>query len=100
MSKNTISLSNIPYAHNIINILLSLDNNKYKKIWTKTFAILTQISLLYINELNDEPSNNRKEHFIVFLKDLVKFSKAENVKWLLEPNEPFLFLNLLSELLD
>ena len=100
VSKNTINLGNISFTHSIINIMLSLDNNRYKKIWAKSYAVITQIILLYINELNDDPNKTRKDNFAIFLKDLIKCSRGETAKWLVQPNEPFLFMSLLSELID
>lgn len=86
VSKNTINLGNISFTHSIINIMLSLDNNRYKKIWAKSYAVITQIILLYINELNDDPNKTRKDNFAIFLKDLIKCSRGEPAKWLVQPN--------------
>jgi hypothetical protein len=93
-------LHNLPYTHSIINILMALENQKHRTVWIKTFAILVQISLLYLNELKDESTQLRRDRFLAYLSDIILLSRGENVKWLLEPSEPFLFMSLLAELLD
>jgi len=76
VSKNTFSLTNISFTHSIINILLSLDNNRHKKLWLKTHAILFQIILLYINELNEDSNKGKKDIFSAFLLDLIRSSRG------------------------
>lgn len=100
VSKNSISLGNIAYTHSIINILLSLENQRYKVVWGKTLSIISQITLLYLNELNDEPTIFRREKFLGYLEDIVHMARGETPKWLLESLEPFIFMNLLSDLLE
>ena len=63
VSKNTLSLENLPYAYSIVNILLSLENAKHKALWSKTQAILFQISLLYLNQTQDQSEKGSSTRF-------------------------------------
>jgi hypothetical protein len=49
VSKNSLSLKTLQCAHSILNILMALDNSRNRNLWTKTLAIITQISLLFMN---------------------------------------------------
>ena len=56
VSKNAISLHQLPNTHAIFNILMALSNQQSKVLWNKTLAIVVQISMLHLNELVDEGS--------------------------------------------
>lgn len=49
ISKKTIQLKNMGFVHSLINIYLSLENAKYRTLWTKTTSSLSQITLLLTN---------------------------------------------------
>ena len=56
LSKSTISLDKISFAHSLINVLMSLENTKYRILWLKTTSALVQIMLLITNDIRDEPT--------------------------------------------
>lgn len=98
VSKNSISLDYPHSTHAILNVLMALDNQHHKTIWNKSLAIIVQISLLHLNELAD--SQQKNEAFAAFLSDLVHLARGEQVKWLVEHSDQFIFMALLSELLE
>jgi len=49
VSKNAISLNQLPSTHAIFNILMALSNQQHKMLWNKTLAIAVQISMLHLN---------------------------------------------------
>ena len=83
VSKNAISLNNLPSTHSIFNILMALSNSAYKNLWNKTLSIAVQISILHLNELSEE--EGKLEKFTFYLVDLVRIARGEAVKWLVEP---------------
>ncbi len=56
VSKNCIDLNNLAFTHSLFNIVLSLDNTKYKQIWLKSSTILHQTLLLLVNDFKDNPT--------------------------------------------
>lgn len=56
VSKTSIQLSQMGFTHSLFNVVLSLENSKYKSLWTKSNTILYQTLLLLINDLKDNPT--------------------------------------------
>lgn len=56
VSKNCIDLKNLSFTHSLFNIVLSLENTKYKGLWLKSSTILYQTVQLLINNLRDNPT--------------------------------------------
>jgi hypothetical protein len=56
VSKNCIRLNNMSFTHNLFNIILGLENVKYKQLWIKSTVILYQSVALLVNELEDNQS--------------------------------------------
>ena len=56
VSKNSISLNQMRFAHSLYNLVLSLDNSKYRSLWMKSCTILYQTTVLLANQIRDEPS--------------------------------------------
>jgi hypothetical protein len=53
VGKNAVNLTNVKFAHSLVNILFSLENAKSKSVWMKTTSAINQILLLFINELKE-----------------------------------------------
>jgi hypothetical protein len=110
VSKNCVCLTHMDFTHNLFNILLGLQNNKYKQLWLKSTVILYQILALLINDLEEnsldaqhpetkttqKPPEDKLTIFITFIGDLVKIVKADKPTWLLEMPDQFLVLQILS----
>jgi hypothetical protein len=100
VSKHAITLFNLGCTHAILNILMALDNPHSKVLWNKTLSIVVQISLLHLNQVADDPSPKKTELFKSYLSDLVQLARGEQVGWLTEPAEQFIFMALLGDLID
>lgn len=56
VSKNCIDLKNMGFTHSLFNVVLSLENTKYKVLWLKSSTILYQTLVLLVNDLKDNPT--------------------------------------------
>jgi hypothetical protein len=56
VSKNCIDLKNLTFTYGLFNIVMSLENSKYKSLWIKSTTILYQTLQLLINDIRDNPS--------------------------------------------
>jgi hypothetical protein len=56
VSKNCIDLKNLIFTYGLFNIVLSLENTKYRSLWIKSTTILYQTLQLLVNDLRDNPS--------------------------------------------
>lgn len=81
VSKTSIQLSQMGFTHSLFNVVLSLENSKYKSLWIKSSTILYQTLLLLINDLKDNPTKERSDVLLTFLKDLSMIAREQRPKW-------------------
>lgn len=83
VSRNCIDLKSLNFTHSLFNIVLSLENTKYKSLWLKSSTILYQTLQLLVNDLRDNPSEERAATLRKFIHDLVKVAGGEQPAWLI-----------------
>jgi hypothetical protein len=57
VSRNSITLNQLPSTLAILNILMALSNTAHKSIWSKSLTIATHLSILHLQELDLDGSN-------------------------------------------
>lgn len=97
ISKKNIELDNIIFVQSLINLYLSLENNRYRVLWLKTTSSFAQITLLLTNELRENPgSEEKKKEYNHYLRNLIRIMNKEKVQWLVENADFYLFLQVFS----